>query len=46
MRDGQLRRQGVQTDQYLTATLVLAEPIELGAILEENVRSRPPPSAT
>lgn len=37
MRDGQLGRQGVQTDQYPTATFVLAEPIELGAVPEENV---------
>jgi polyisoprenoid-binding protein YceI len=37
MRDGQLGRQGIQTDQFPTATFVLTEPIELGAIPEENV---------
>jgi polyisoprenoid-binding protein YceI len=31
-RDGQLGRQGIQTDQFPTATFVLAEPIELGAL--------------
>ena len=31
MRDGQLGRQGVQTDQFPTATFVLTQPIELGA---------------
>ncbi len=37
MRDGQLGRQGIQTDQFPTATFVLTQPIELGAIPEENV---------
>lgn len=32
MRDGQLRRQGVQTDRYPTAAFVLTEPIELGGL--------------
>jgi len=32
MRDGQLGRQGVQTDQFPTASFVLTEPIELGAL--------------
>jgi polyisoprenoid-binding protein YceI len=32
MRDGQLRRQGIQTDQFPTATFVLTQPIELGAL--------------
>ncbi len=32
MRDGQLARQGVQTDQFPTATFVLTQPIDLGAI--------------
>lgn len=36
MRDGQLGRQGVQTDQFPTATFVLTEPIELGAIPTEG----------
>ncbi|MBX3032055.1 MAG: YceI family protein [Chloroflexi bacterium] len=36
MRDGQLGRQGIQTDQFPTATFVLAEPIELGAIPAEG----------
>lgn len=31
MRDGQLGRQGLETDTYPTATFVLAEPIELDA---------------
>jgi polyisoprenoid-binding protein YceI len=37
MRDGQLAMQGVQTNQFPTATFVLTQPIELGAIPEENV---------
>ena len=32
MRDGQLARQGVQTDQFPTATFVLTQPIDLGAV--------------
>lgn len=32
MRDGQLGRQGIQTDRFPTATLVLAQPIELDAL--------------
>ncbi|MBX3032054.1 MAG: YceI family protein [Chloroflexi bacterium] len=32
MRDGQLGQQGIQTDQFPTATFVLTQPIELGAI--------------
>ena len=36
MRDGQLGRQGVQTDQFPTATFVLTEPIELGVIPAEG----------
>jgi polyisoprenoid-binding protein YceI len=32
MRDGQLGRQGLETDTYPTATFVLAEPIELGSV--------------
>ena len=32
MRDGQLGRQGLETDTYPTATFVLAEPIELAAV--------------
>jgi polyisoprenoid-binding protein YceI len=32
MRDGQLGRQGIQTDQFPTATFVLTQPIELGAL--------------
>jgi len=32
MRDGQLGRQGLETDTYPTATFVLAEPIELDAV--------------
>jgi polyisoprenoid-binding protein YceI len=36
MRDGQLGRQGVQTDQFPTATFVLTEPIELGALPAEG----------
>ena len=32
MRDGQLGRQGIQTDQFPTATFVLAEPIVLDAL--------------
>jgi polyisoprenoid-binding protein YceI len=31
-RDGQLRRQGVQTDRFPSATFVLTEPIELGVL--------------
>ncbi len=37
MRDGQLGRQGIQTDQFPTATFVLTQPIELGTMPEENV---------
>jgi len=36
MRDGQLARQGVQTDQYPNATFVLTAPIELGSVLTEG----------
>jgi polyisoprenoid-binding protein YceI len=36
MRDGQLGRQGVQTDQFPSATFVLTQPIELGAIPVEG----------
>jgi polyisoprenoid-binding protein YceI len=36
MRDGQLGRQGVETDQFPTATFVLTQPIELGAIPAEG----------
>jgi polyisoprenoid-binding protein YceI len=36
MRDGQLGRQGLETDTYPTATFVLAEPIELGAVPTEG----------
>ena len=32
MRDGQLARQGVQTDQFPTATFVLTQPIDLGTV--------------
>jgi polyisoprenoid-binding protein YceI len=32
MRDGQLGRQGLETDAFPTATFVLAEPIELGSV--------------
>jgi polyisoprenoid-binding protein YceI len=32
MRDGQLGRQGLETDTYPTATFVLAEPIDLGGV--------------
>jgi polyisoprenoid-binding protein YceI len=31
-RDGQLRRQGIQTGQFPTATFTITEPIELGSI--------------
>ncbi len=31
-RDGQLGRQGIQTDQFPTATFVITSPIEVGAI--------------
>jgi polyisoprenoid-binding protein YceI len=31
-RDGQLRRQGIQTAQFPTATFVLATPIDLGSV--------------
>ncbi len=37
MRDGQLAQQGVQTNQFPTATFVLTTPIELGSIPNENV---------
>ena len=36
MRDGQLGRQGIQTDQFPTASFVLTEPIQLDAIPEDN----------
>jgi polyisoprenoid-binding protein YceI len=36
MRDGQLGGQGIQTDQFPTATFVLTQPIELGSPPEEN----------
>lgn len=36
MRDGQLGRQGIETDRFPTATFVLTEPIELGAIPAEG----------
>ena len=36
MRDGQLGRQGLQTDTYPAATFVLAEPIELDAVPAEG----------
>lgn len=36
MRDGQLGRQGVQTDQFPDATFVLTAPIELGSVPTEG----------
>jgi polyisoprenoid-binding protein YceI len=36
MRDGQLGRQGLETDTYPTATFVLAEPIELDAMPDDG----------
>lgn len=36
MRDGQLGHQGVQTDQFPTATFVLTQPIELGTLPAEG----------
>jgi len=36
MRDGQLGRQGIQTDQFPTATFVLTTPIELGSLPAEG----------
>jgi polyisoprenoid-binding protein YceI len=36
MRDGQLGRQGLETDRFPTATFVLVEPIELGAAPEDG----------
>jgi polyisoprenoid-binding protein YceI len=36
LRDGQLGRQGVQTDQFPTATFVLTAPIELGHVPVEG----------
>jgi polyisoprenoid-binding protein YceI len=36
MRDGQLGRQGIQTDQFPTATFVLTVPIELGELPREG----------
>ena len=36
MRDGQLGQQGIQTDQFPTATFVLTEPIELGTLPAEG----------
>jgi polyisoprenoid-binding protein YceI len=35
-RDGQLGRQGIQTDQFPTATFVLTQPIELGTLPAEG----------
>jgi polyisoprenoid-binding protein YceI len=36
MRDGQLGRQGIETDQFPTATFVLTEPIDLGELPPEG----------
>lgn len=36
MRDGQLGGQGIQTDEFPTATFVLTQPIELGSLPVEN----------
>jgi polyisoprenoid-binding protein YceI len=36
MRDGQLKRQGLQTDTYPTATFVLTQPIELDGVPEDG----------
>jgi polyisoprenoid-binding protein YceI len=36
MRDGQLGRQGIETDTYPEATFVLSEPIELGSLPAEG----------
>ncbi len=36
MRDGQLGRQGLETDTYPTATFILAEPVELDAVPVEG----------
>jgi polyisoprenoid-binding protein YceI len=36
MRDGQLGRQGVQTDRFPTATFLLTQPIDLGTIPAEG----------
>ena len=36
MRDGQLGRQGIQTDQFPTATFVLTQPIDLGTLPAEG----------
>jgi polyisoprenoid-binding protein YceI len=36
MRDGQLGRQGIETDSFPMATFVLTEPIELGALPAEG----------
>jgi polyisoprenoid-binding protein YceI len=36
MRDGQLGGQGIQTDQFPTATFVLTQPIELDSLPAEN----------
>jgi polyisoprenoid-binding protein YceI len=36
MRDGQLGRQGIQTDQFPTATFVLTQPIDLGVVPAEG----------
>lgn len=36
IRDGQLGRQGIETDTYPTATFVLTQPIELGAVPAEG----------
>ncbi len=37
MRDGQLGRQGIETDRFPTATFVLTAPIALGSIPEDDV---------
>src|SRR5581483_2792778 len=36
LRDGQLRRQGIETDTYPTATFVLTQPITLDRIPDEG----------
>jgi polyisoprenoid-binding protein YceI len=36
MRDGQLGRQGIQSDEFPTATFVLTQPIELGTLPAEG----------
>jgi polyisoprenoid-binding protein YceI len=37
LRDGQLRRQALRTDEYPTATFALTQPIALDAVPEEGV---------